>query len=178
MVLEKRLVALLEQAGIEKDPGKSIIETYENALQVSSCGYKFIHKRDINEIYVNNYSREWILSWNANMDLQLCLDYYAIITYISDYYSKDDSGTMEFIKNALQNAENECLRNKLSIVINTFLTHRQIGESEAFFKILPHLEMKTSNIESIFIPTGFKQNRSQFLKQLTEDEKKFCCTHW
>ena len=95
-------------------------------------------------------------------------------TYISDYYGKDDSGTMAFINEALKKAENESLRNRLSIVANTFLTHRQIGESEAYFKILPHLEMKHSNIESLFIPTGFKANRSKFLKQITEEESKHC----
>ena len=59
------------------------------------------------------------------------------------------------------------------MVIDTFLTHRQIGESEGFFQILPHLELKYSNIESIFMPTGFKTNRSKFLKQITEDEAKY-----
>ena len=32
--------------------------------------------------------------------------------------------------------------------------------------------MKSSNIESVFMPTGFKSNRSQFLRQITENEKK------
>ena len=39
------------------------------------------------------------------MDIQLCLDFFAVITYISDYYSKDDSGTMQYIKDALKAAE-------------------------------------------------------------------------
>ena len=171
---ELRLKSLLEIAGIVPGEGNSVIETYEEALGVSQNGYKIVHKRDINEIYVNNYNPEWILSWNANMDLQLCLDYYAIITYICDYYSKDDSGTMRHIKEALKKAGSDSLQAKLSLVINQFLTHRQIGESEAFFKILPHLNMKASNIETVFVPTGFKSNRSGFLKQLTEDEAKHC----
>jgi len=102
----------------------------------------------------------------------LCLDYFGLITYISDYFTKDDTGTLQFIKDALKIAVNECLKKRLSIVIDTFLTHRQIGESEGFFRILPHLELKYSNIESIFMPTGFKSNRSKFLKQITEDEAK------
>ena len=79
---------------------------------------------------------------------------------------------MCFIKDALKRAENESLKTKLAIVISTFLTHRQIGESEAFFRILPHLEMKSSNIKSVFMPTGFKSNRSHFLRQISDDEKK------
>ena len=58
--------------------------------------------------------------------------------------------------------------------MNTFLTHRQIGKCEAYFKILPHLQMKSSNIETVFIATDLKKNRSTFLKQLTENEAKIC----
>ena len=106
------------------------------------------------------------------MDLQLCLDFYAVITYISDYYSKDDSGTLGYIKEALMKASNESLQTKLSVVAHQFLTHRQIGESEAYFKILPHLHMQSSNIDTVFLPTGFKENRSSFLKQLNEKSSK------
>ena len=104
------------------------------------------------------------------MDIQLCLDFFAVITYISDYYGKDDSGTLQHIKEALKQAENESLKSKLSLVAHTFMTHRQIGESEAYFRILPHLHLKGSNIETLFVPTGFKQNRSRFLKKLSESD--------
>ena len=169
-VEKTRLEALLAKAGIVDSTENSAVEIYQEALSVSSCGYKIIHKRDIDEVFVNNYNPEWILNWNANMDIQLCLDYYAGLTYISDYYSKDDTGTTSFIREALKQAENDSLRSKLSLVAHTFLTHRQIGESEAFYKILPQLNMKSSNIETVFVPTGFKKNRSKFLKKLTEKE--------
>ena len=115
---ENRLKRLLEKAGIQPEGSKNIIELYEEALGVSKSGYKMIHKRDIDELFVNNYNSEWILNWNANIDLQLCLDYYAVITYISDYYSKDDSGTMGHIKEALKKAQNESLQTKLSLVVH------------------------------------------------------------
>ena len=78
----------------------------------------------------------------------------SILLCISDYYSKDDSGTMGHIKEALKKAQNESLKTKLTLVMNTFLTHRQIGECEAYFKILPHLQMKSSYIETIFLQIG------------------------
>ena len=171
---QRRLENLLAAAGIQRENEKSAVEVYEEALGVSKHGYKIVHKRDIDECYVNNYNPEWLISWNSNMDLQLCLDYHAVITYISDYYSKDDSGTMPQILEALKHSENQSLQSRLSVVANTFLTHRQIGESEAFFKILPHLQMKHSNIDAVFLPTGFKENRSRFLMELTEDQAKQC----
>ena len=106
------------------------------------------------------------------MDLQLCLDFFAIVTYISDYYSKDDTGTMKYIKQALKEATNESLKAQLNLVAHQFLTHRQIGESEAYYRILPSLHMKDSNIEAIYVATGFKHNRSKFLKKLTDSEAK------
>ena len=57
------------------------------------------------------------------MDLQICLDFYAIITYINDYYGKDDSGTMKHIKEALKNSGNETLRSKLVAVAHQFLNN-------------------------------------------------------
>ena len=50
-------------------------------------------ERDIDEVFVNSYNPEWILAWNGNMDLQICLDFFAVITYITEYYTKDDTGS-------------------------------------------------------------------------------------
>lgn len=107
---------------------------------------------NLDECYVNNYNAEWIISWNSNMDLQICLGYHELVTYVSDYFSKDDSGTMPFILDALKKVQHQSLQNQLSVVANVFLTHRQIGESEAFYRILPHLHMKFSNMDCIFLP--------------------------
>ena len=166
----ERLIRLLNCAGLSAASDDELVKYYENALAISDVGYRIIHSRDVDETFVNNYNPEWIVAWNANMDFQFCFDYFAIITYISDYYSKDDSGTVQFIRDALNHSDNADLKSRLKIVAQTFVTHRQIGECEAFFRILPHLNMKYSNIESIFVPTGFRENRSKFLKQLTEEE--------
>ena len=152
----RRLEKLLAVAGVEGYNDKTALQVYEDALGISSYGYKVVHRRDIDECYVNNYNAEWIISWNSNMDLQLSLCYHSVITYVSDYFSKDDSGTMPHILEALKRLGNESLQSSMAIVANMFLTHRQIGESEAFYKILPHLQMKHSNIDAVFLPTGFK----------------------
>ena len=49
---------------------------------------------------INNYNPEWIKAWNGNMDLQVCLDSFAVSTYITDYYTKDESGTTKFLMEA------------------------------------------------------------------------------
>ena len=173
-VERRRLEKLLITSGIEQEENKDIVEVYEEALAVTNYGYKINHKRDINECFVNNYNAEWIICWNSNMDLQLCLGYHVVIGYIGDYFTKDDSGTMPHILDALKKSGDQSLQNLLSIVANAFLTHRQIGESEAFFKILPNLQMKHSNIDTVFLHTGFKHNRSSFLIEITEEQAPYC----
>ena len=37
----------------------------------------------------NMYNKEMIKAWNANMDIQLALDTYAIVTYIVSYMNKE-----------------------------------------------------------------------------------------
>ena len=73
---------------------------------------------------MNSYNPNWSLAWNANLDLQICLDYHAIITYITDYYSKDDTGTLQYLKEASKQFGRESLREKLNIIKNiTDLTY-------------------------------------------------------
>ena len=114
-------------------------------MKISTGGYKVVHRRDIVEIFVNNYNREWIKSWNSNMNIQITLNHFGIITYITDYMLKDDTGTMEFIKKAIKDTDNLKLKDRLKAVKNTFLTHRQIGEAEAYYRLIPSFHLSGSN---------------------------------
>ena len=95
----------------------------------------------MSEIYVNSYNPEWARAWNGNTDLQICLDYFAVITYITEYYTKDDSGVMTKIIEMLKNSECGTLQEKMILVMNTFITARQMGECEAYYKILPNFRL-------------------------------------
>ena len=56
---------------------------YYEALKVSETGKVVILKRSPKEMWTNNYNAEWIEAWNGNMDIQICLDFFAIVTYIT-----------------------------------------------------------------------------------------------
>ena len=56
---------------------------------------------------------------------------------------------------------------------NTFLTHRQMGEVEAYYKIFPNLNLKYSDVSTIFIPSDKKELRSKFLQKIDEDNISF-----
>ena len=83
------------------------------SLRASKYGYSIVQRRDLDEIYINSYNIEWIRAWNGNMDIQIVLDYFAVITYVTDYYSKDDTGTMEVIKFVLEQSNAKDVKEKM-----------------------------------------------------------------
>ena len=102
------------------------------------------------------------------MDMQICLDFFAVITYITDYYMKDETGVVKDIKEALSQDDSGDLKAKLNLVKNAFLTNRQVGESELYYKMFPTLHLADSNITAEYVPTGFPKNRSRFMKQVDQ----------
>ena len=172
-IRRKQLVALLEYSEFFNEDDAAMIQEYENALKLSTDSYSVHYKRDLDEIFVNTYNEEWIVAFKGNMDIQLCLDYYSILTYITDYVSKVENGITKAIKEALKRSEEKKLKEKMKIVADTFLTHRQLGASEALYRILPSLHLKESNSDCVFVQTGFPDNRSKFLRKLKEDEQEF-----
>ena len=83
---------------------------------------------------------------------------------------QDNTGTLEFIRAALQESDNLGLKEKMKLVRNTFLTHREMGQSEALYRIIPSMHLSDSSIGHVFVNTG--RNKSKFLKKLSEDEAK------
>ena len=109
--------------------GEDVLQRYKEALETSAGNrYSVILKRHPRDRYLNNYNPEWMHAWNGNLDLQPCLDFYSIVTYISDYYSKDDTGTVEVLKNAHKELAHKSVIEQLKGMANTFLTHRKMGE--------------------------------------------------
>ena len=155
-----RIQSLLVLAGFTPEH----ITLYENALAWSNkSGNTIVLARDIDETYINSFNPEWVSSWNGNTDLQLCLDYYAVITYITDYYSKDDTHTVEEIKRALQSVKTYTDKETMRLIKNVFLKTRETGQAEAVYKILPDFHLCQSNIKAIFLPTVPLSQQSKFL---------------
>ena len=161
---KKRILELLEIANVTE-------EEYIEALKYSKAGYSVILKRDLDEIYINSYNPEWLEAWDGNIDIQPCFDYYAVLTYITEYFCKTDSTIQELLKEAAKNIDSQkTQREKKILLSNTFLTHRQMGEAEAIYKLMPNLKMKDSNVGCVFLQTGTKNERSKFLKSIENIE--------
>ena len=124
---------------------------YYQALSTSAIGTSVVLKRKPKDIYVNNFNPEWIKAWDANMDLQVCMDQFAVITYITDYYTKDESGMMQHMKDAKKEFKGGDRIELARYMAHKFLTHRQMGEAEVYYRMLPHLHLSESNIKCKFL---------------------------
>ena len=137
-------------------------------------GSQVLLQRDLDEMWINNYNPDWIVAWNANIDLQPVLDFFAVITYVTDYWAKPDEGLTQILREAAIRLRAEPdQRKKCQQMANTFLTFRQMGEAEAYYKILPSLTLKYSSVDTIFVPSDKKSERSKFLMKLDESHPNF-----
>ena len=70
----------------------------------------------------------------------------------------------------LKNSECGTLQEKMKLVMNTFITARQMGECEAYYKIMPDFKLNDSNVTTVFVPTSRKESRSKFMIRIEENE--------
>ena len=90
---QDRLLAVLKKAKIEKileinealpeeDKNRELLAEYHKLLSFSTRGYSVVLKRDVSEIFINNYSLEWLPIWNSNMDISPVFDFFAVLVYV------------------------------------------------------------------------------------------------
>ena len=72
----------------EEDKNSQLLKKYHELLSHSTKGFAVVLKRDIEEVWTNSFNHEWLEIWDSNLDVQVALDMYAIVTYITDYYLK------------------------------------------------------------------------------------------
>ena len=169
----KRIQAILDI--VNEDGGDKITyNLYKRAVeQQPEKGCKLYLRRDIDEIFINNYNPEWLESWDSNIDISLVSDFYGAITYITDYWTKDSSGITDVLATAVKQLnKDDDMRKKCHELANIFISHRQIGEAEAFYKLFPNMNLTYSSVATIYIPTDAKNERNQFLQKQDPEARK------
>ena len=141
---------------------------YVEALKYSKRGYTYTLARDVDETMINPFNPEWLLSWNANLDLQPVLDFYQVITYITNYYSKSDVGTTQAIMTALKDKDCPDIKDKLKLVASVYTGSREINESEAAYRLLPQLQLSSSSVKCKHAVTGPKELRSSMWRPASQ----------
>ena len=131
----------LEQFVEAIDPELTVNE-YMRHISITEKGTTLILKRAVNARCVNNYNKEMLTAWNANMDIQIAINPYAVISYMVNYITKTEDEVTQFMMDALKATETEEARERLKALKNAYLSHRQIGASEAVYRILPGMYLK------------------------------------
>ena len=83
---------------------------------------------------------------------------------------QDNTGTLPMLMSAVKNSGHMNLQEKMKVLRNTFLTHREMGECEAYYRLFPSLHLVGNSVGSVFVPTGFCKYR--FLTKLSDEEAK------
>ena len=80
---------------------------------------------------------------------------------MTDYVTKPETKTTEILKEVSKQKKKENVSNKdlMQTMIHTYLTHREMGGCESYYKLDPTLHFKKSNVRTVFITTGFPGNR-------------------
>ena len=76
----------------------------------------------------------------------------------------------EVLKTAVkQLSDDKDMRQKCHQMANMFMHHRQVGMSEAIYKLLANMNMSYSSIATIFVSTDPKEQRRNYLQRQDPD---------
>uniref|UniRef100_A0A3B3YQH8 ATP-dependent DNA helicase n=1 Tax=Poecilia mexicana TaxID=48701 RepID=A0A3B3YQH8_9TELE len=140
---------MFEALGISQD-------LFEAAYKRSSRNTHVVLKRQINEIWINQYSRPLLKAWNANLDIQYCVDAYACCVYIVSYMSKSEREVGLLLGNAQREAAkdgNVSAKEALKTLGSVYLHNRDVSAQEAVYR-LTNMHLKECSRKVVFIPTG------------------------
>ena len=135
-------------------------QTYILALRSTIKKKKVFLKRNLREIFINNYMNQLVHVWKANHDIQYVLDPYSCVIYICDYLMKNNKGMSMLLENAAKEARKGNMNLKQSVrhIGNKFLNCSEMSEQECAYSLL-ELPITQSSIRVEFINTSEIPNR-------------------
>ena len=107
-------------------------EDYYQALSVSPDEDFRIHlKRPPNSCFINNYSKNCLIAWEANIDIQPVFNYYKAVSYMCSYFSKSETESSLAMKKALEESRDLDFKDRMKkwqlhfYLIDSALSRRQ-----------------------------------------------------
>ena len=140
-------------------------EQYTLAVRSSLKTSKVFLKRDIKEIYINNYNDMILEMQQSNMDIQFVFDPYVCCVYIVDYINKSDKGMSRVLQRVLREGikDNAPTKNLLETIAAKYYNVCEILAQEAAYNLLL-LRMTESSRAVIFVSTGLVESRARMMK--------------
>ncbi|XP_073696195.1 uncharacterized protein [Garra rufa] len=131
-------------------------EIFECAYNKMSKKTNVVLKRKPTDIWVNQYNKDLLRCWNANMDIQFVVDAYSCIVYIISYISKAEREMGLLLANAQKEAHKENnmdAKQALRKLGSVFLHNREVSAQESVYR-LTNMKLKEGSRKVVFIPTG------------------------
>ncbi|XP_072572246.1 uncharacterized protein [Paramormyrops kingsleyae] len=131
-------------------------EVFEAAYSRLTKNTSIVLKRRPCEVWVNQYNRDLLRCWNANMDIQFVVDAYSCIVYIISYISKAEREMGLLLANAQKEASqqgNLDAKEALRQLGSVFLHNREVSAQESVYR-LTNMRLKEGSRKVQFIPTG------------------------
>nr|XP_061819389.1 uncharacterized protein LOC133608199 [Nerophis lumbriciformis] len=131
-------------------------EVFELAYRRLETKNKVVYRRGVNDTWVNQYNRNLLKCWNANMDISFVTDAYAVIIYIIKYITKSETEMGLLLSNALKEANklgNLSAKDALKKLGSVYLHNRDVCAQEAVYRLMS-MHLKECSRKVVFIPTG------------------------
>ena len=109
------------------------VRHYEKALEISTKGNAIVLKHEPKECKINNYNPNFMLAWQANMDIQYVLNAYACVMYVASYMLKSERAMGELLRNVAKKNRTDEMKLQLRKVGSAFLTHHEVSAQEAVY---------------------------------------------
>ncbi|XP_029931521.1 uncharacterized protein LOC115376171 [Myripristis murdjan] len=133
-------------------------EIFELAYRRLEKRHKVVYRRGVNEVWVNQYSKQLLKCWNANMDISFVTDAYAVVIYILSYITKAEREIGLLLTNAQKEAKtqgNLSAKEALRKLGSVYLHNRDVCAQEAVYR-LTNMHLRECSRKVVFVPTGSK----------------------
>ena len=169
-VLDKVLLYISDETDLSDVSIKDILsecdiseDDYYDALEYVQKEVAVVYKRRPCEQNVSTYNTVVLSLMKSNMNIQFVTGHYGVLKYLTSYMCKPERATSELMKKAAKEATNKGVQEKLYAIGNVFITKREVSTDEAIVRSLS-LPMRSSKIDTEFLVTGYKENRTRSLK--------------
>ena len=122
-------------------------------------------KRKPCDVFTNNYNKNLIQIHNANQDIQYITDEYAVVEYVLNYMTKNESGQTTIMKQLIDEcvAQGEETKTTIKKLAKALDKGRECGIQEAAYRLLGLPMTKFSEVVK-FISTNHPHDREGLLR--------------
>ena len=82
------------------------------------------------------------------------------------------TGTLSHLIKAVKECHGKGQKETMRALANEFSSHRQLGESEAYYKLFPEMHLTESSVKTVFVAGGFPEKRNVFLRKINKNKDK------